>query len=242
MAQLIRLQKFLAQAGVASRRACEELMLSGRVEVDGQVVTRLGTKIDPATAVVRVDGGRVSPVNELVYLMVNKPAGVVSTMADPQGRPDLNSLLSDRTERLFHVGRLDTATTGLLLVTNDGDFSQKMTHPSYEVKKTYVAEVEGDVGKAALRELSAGVSLDGVAVQVQQVRIRHRGQGQTILEMTIHEGRKHVVRRVLAQVGHPVRQLSRVAFGPLQLGSLQAGEYRELTRSEVGALLDSASL
>ena len=145
---LVRLQKLLAQSGVASRRKCEELMLAGLVEVDGEVVTRLGTKVDPRTARVRVQGRRLPPITDHVYLVLNKPRGVVSTMSDPQGRPTLTDYVSDRPERLFHVGRLDTDTEGLILLTNDGDFAHRMAHPSYEVDKTYVAEVDGVVSRA----------------------------------------------------------------------------------------------
>ncbi len=156
----IRLQKLLAQSGVASRRKCEQIMLDGLVEVDGEIVTRLGTKVDPRTAVIRVDGKRLPPVSPNVYVVLNKPRGVVSTMADPEGRPTLQHLVADRPERLFHVGRLDTDTAGLILLTNDGDFAQRMAHPSYEVDKTYVAEVEGKVSKATLQQLLDGVTLE----------------------------------------------------------------------------------
>src|SRR6476659_578671 len=150
---LVRLQKRLAQSGVASRRKCEELMLDGLVEVDGEVVTRLGTKVDPRTAVIRVDGKRLPPVSAHVYRGVNKARGVVSTMSDPQGRRALGDLVEDRPERLFHVGRLDTDTEGLLLLTNDGDFTQRVAHPAYELEKTYVAEVDGVLTKATVRRL-----------------------------------------------------------------------------------------
>ena len=153
---LVRLQKLLAQSGVASRRKCEELMLAGEVEVDGEVVTRLGTKVDPRTAVIRVGGKRLPPVSAHVYLVLNKPRGVVSTMSDPEGRPTLTDYVADRPERLFHVGRLDTDTDGLIILTNDGDFAQRLAHPSYEVEKTYVAEVTGVVTKATLRRLTDG--------------------------------------------------------------------------------------
>ena len=148
---LVRLQKLLAQSGVASRRKCEELMLAGAVEVDGEVVTRLGTKVDPRTAVIRVDGKRLPPISPNVYLVLNKPRGVVSTMSDPEGRRTLQDVVADRPERLFHVGRLDTDTSGLILLTNDGDFAHRMAHPSYEVDKTYVAEVDGELTKATLQ-------------------------------------------------------------------------------------------
>src|SRR4026209_1505274 len=150
---LIRLQKLLAQSGVASRRKCEELMLAGEVEVDGEVVTRLGTKVDPRTAAIRVGGKRLPPVSDHVYLVLNKPRGVVSTMSDPEGRPTLTDYVGDRPERLFHVGRPHTDTDGLIILTNDGDFAQRLAHPSYEVEKTYVAEVRGVVTKATLKRL-----------------------------------------------------------------------------------------
>jgi 23S rRNA pseudouridine2605 synthase len=239
---LVRLQKYLAQSGVASRRKCEELMLAGSVEVDGEVVTRLGTKIDPTTAVVRVDGKRLPPISPNVYLVLNKPRGVVSTMSDPEGRRTLQDLVADRPERLFHVGRLDTDTTGLILLTNDGDFAQRMAHPSYEMDKTYVAEVEGEVTKATLATLLEGVELDDGPVTVSKTRIVSYGTGKTIVELVIHEGRNRIVRRLLDHVGHPVRRLTRTAIGPVQLGGLKSGELRDLTLDELGALLDNAKL
>jgi 23S rRNA pseudouridine2605 synthase len=239
---LVRLQKLLAQSGVASRRRCEELILAGVVEVDGEIVTRLGTKVDPRTAVVRVDGKRLPPPSAHAYLVLNKPRGVVSTMSDPQGRRTLADLVADRPERLFHVGRLDTDTSGLLLLTKDGDFAQRMAHPSYEVDKTYVAEVAGEVSKATLRSLRDGVTLEDGPVTVSAARVVQRGSGRTIVELVIHEGRNRIVRRLLDAVGHPVRRLTRTAIGPVRLGQLPAGELRELSRDELGELLDAARL
>jgi len=243
---LVRLQKLLAQSGVASRRKCEELMLAGLVVVDGEVVTRLGTKVDPRTAVIRVDGQRLPPVSEHVYLAVNKPRGVVSTMADPEGRPTLQDLVADRPERLFHVGRLDTDTSGLILLTNDGDFAQRMAHPSYEVDKTYVAEVDGEVRKPTLQRLRDGVTLEDGPVAVSQVRVVTTGEGnargRTVVELVIHEGRNRIVRRLLAEVGHPVRRLTRTRIGPVAMQGLRDGELRDLTLDELGSLLDSAEL
>ncbi len=239
---LIRLQKLLAQSGVAARRKCEEMMLDGLVEVDGEVVTRLGTKVDPRTAVIRVDGRRLPPVSAHVYLVLNKPRGVVSTMSDPEGRRTLQDLVDDRPERLFHVGRLDTDTAGLILLTNDGDFAQRMAHPSFEVDKTYVAEVEGDVTKATLARLREGVTLDDGPVAVSAARLVQEGRGRSIVELVIHEGRNRIVRRLLDQVGHPVRRLTRTRFGPVTLTGLGAGELRPLTSDELGSLLDTASL
>ena len=239
---LVRLQKLLAQSGVASRRKCEELMLAGEVEVDGEVVTRLGTKVDPRTAVIRVDGKRLPPVSPNVYLVLNKPRGVVSTMSDPEGRRCLADLVADRPERLFHVGRLDTDTEGLILLTNDGDFAQRMAHPSYEVDKTYVAEVEGIVEKATLKRLRDTVTLEDGPVPVSAVRVVSRQGGRSIVELVIHEGRNRIVRRLLDHVGHPVLRLTRTRIGPVQLGRLGVGELRDLTREELGLLLDSAQL
>jgi 23S rRNA pseudouridine2605 synthase len=243
---LIRLQKLLAQSGVASRRKCEELMLDGQVEVDGEVVTRLGTKVDPHTAVIRVGGKRLPPVSPNVYLVLNKPRGVVSTMDDPQGRRTLTDLLADRPERLFHVGRLDTDTEGLILLTNDGDFAQRVAHPSYELEKTYVAEVDGAVDKATVRRLRDGVTLEDGPVQVHRCKVvsssRSPKGDRSIVELIIHEGRNRIVRRLLDEVGHPVRRLTRTAIGPVVLHGLKPGALRELTRDELGTLLDAAKL
>lgn len=239
---LIRLQKLLAQSGVASRRKCEELMLDGLVVVDGEVVTRLGTKVDPRTAVIRVDGKRLPPISEKVYLVLNKPRGVVSTMSDPEGRRNLGDLVADRPERLFHVGRLDTDTSGLIMLTNDGDFAQRMAHPSYEVDKTYVAEVEGEVYRRTIKQLLEGVTLDDGPVTVRKARIVEASASKSIVELVIHEGRNRIVRRLLDHVGHPVRRLTRTAIGPVLLGRLKSGEMRVLTLDELGELLDRASL
>lgn len=239
---LIRLQKLLAQSGVASRRRCEELMLDGEVEVDGEVVTRLGTKVDPRTAVIKVSGKRLPPVSEHVYLVLNKPRGVVSTMSDPEGRRTLSDFVGDRPERLFHVGRLDTDTSGLLLLTNDGDFAHRMAHPSFEVEKTYVAEVTGRLTKATLTQLLAGVTLDDGPVDVRRARIIATKDEKSIIELVIHEGRNRIVRRLLDHVDHPVRQLSRTRFGPIELGTLASGTLRELSDDELGQLLELVGL
>ena len=239
---LIRLQKLLAQSGVASRRKCEELMLAGSVEVDGEVVTRLGTKVDPTTAVVRVDGRRLPPVSAHVYLVLNKPRGVVSTMSDPEGRRTLPDFVADRPERLFHVGRLDTDTDGLILLTNDGDFAQRVAHPSYELEKTYVAEVDGVATRATVRTLLAGVTLEDGPVEVRSAKVVSAQGGRSIVEVVVHEGRNRIVRRLLDEVGHPVRRLTRTAIGPVLLRGLRPGELRELTLDELGVLLDAARL
>lgn len=238
----IRLQKVLASAGVGSRRYCEDLIANGHVEVDGSVVTDLGTRVDPESVVIRVDGERLPVAAEVVYLAVNKPRGVVSTMADEQGRTDLRSLLGDRAERLFHVGRLDTDTSGLLLLTNDGEFAHRLAHPSYEVPKTYVALVRGVVNGATVEQLISGVELDDGGARADAVAILDRYEQRSSVEITLHAGRNRIVRRMFDAVGHPVEQLSRTSIGPVRLGGLKPGDTRELGRSELGALLERLGL
>jgi 23S rRNA pseudouridine2605 synthase len=227
---------------VPSRRKCEELMLAGEVEVDGEIVTRLGTKVDPRVAVIRVSGKRLPPISRSVYLVLNKPRGVVSTMSDPEGRPSLAEYVVDRPERLFHVGRLDTDTDGLLLLTNDGDFAQRLAHPSYEVEKTYVAEVAGAVDKNTVRTLLAGVTLEDGPVEVRRARVISTTSSRGIVELVIHEGRNRIVRRLLDEIGHPVLSLTRTGIGPVKIGNLRQGSLRELSLDEVGSLLDTAGL
>jgi len=238
----IRLQKVLAQAGVASRRSAEHLIEQRRVEVDGKVVTEFGLRVDPAVSVIRVDGERIPPVTAHVYLVLNKPRGVVTTMSDPQGRPCIADYTRDRPERLFHVGRLDTDTEGLLLLTNHGEFAHRLAHPSYEVSKTYVAEVEGNVKPAALRRLLDGVVLEDGSAQADTVKVLSTVKGRTLIEISLHEGRNRIVRRMFDAVGHPVKRLTRTAIGPVRRGNLHTGELRELTDKELGQLLDLVAL
>jgi 23S rRNA pseudouridine2605 synthase len=206
------------------------------------VVTRLGTKVDPAEVVIRVAGRRLPPPSAHVYLVLNKPRGVVSTMSDPQGRRTLTDFVTDRPERLFHVGRLDTETDGLILLTNDGDFAQRLAHPSYEVEKTYVAEVEGLPRPSVVKRLLAGERVEDRPVDVRRARIVQATADRSIVELSIHEGRNRIVRRLLEQVGHPVRLLTRTAIGPVRVGTLRTGQLRELSADEVGELLDAAGL
>jgi len=234
----VRLQKVLAQAGLASRRASEILISEGRVEVNGQVVVSMGQRVDPEHDVIRVDGARIPTARRHQYLVLNKPRGVVSTMDDPDGRPTLSDYLGRRRERLFHVGRLDTDTEGLILLTNDGDFAHRMAHPSFEVPKTYLAEVEGAVDAKVVRRLEKGVTLDDGRVKPDRVKVVQRAETKTLLQITLHEGRNRIVRRMMDAVAHPVRKLSRTAIGPVRLGQLKSGESRDLTREELGALLD----
>jgi 23S rRNA pseudouridine2605 synthase len=239
----VRLQKVLARAGVASRRASEELISCGRVEVNGRVVTEQGRRVDPARDVIRVDGARLPPERSHVYVVLNKPRGVVSTMDDPQGRPSVREYLKKRSgERLFHVGRLDADTEGLLLATNDGDFAQRMSHPSYEISKTYVAVVTGSVEHATLAGLRRGVTLDDGPIKPDKVRLLQRGKDRSMVEITLHSGRNRIVRRIFDALGHPVRELARTAIGPIRLGNLKAGEVRDLSREELGKLLDQVGL
>ena len=237
-AEGIRLQKVLATAGLASRRACEVLISEGRVEVNGEVVTEQGRRVDPDTDVIRVDGSRIPPPRRHRYLVLNKPRGVVSTMDDPEGRRTLADLVPNRQGRLFHVGRLDTDTEGLLILTNDGDFAHRLAHPSYEVPKTYLAEVTGVVGRDVLARLRTGIVLEDGPVRPVAVKLVSTTGDRSLVKITLHEGRNHVVRRTMEAVGHPVRRLSRTGIGPVRLGTLKSGEFRELTRDELGGLLD----
>jgi 23S rRNA pseudouridine2605 synthase len=232
----VRLQKVLAAAGVGSRRVCEELIAEGRVTVDGEVVTRLGTRVDPAHAVIKVDGARVNVRSDLVYLALNKPRGVISAMSDATGRPNLGGLLADVPGRLFHVGRLDGETEGLLLLTNDGELAHRLMHPSFGVRKTYLATVRGTVGKDVIRQVRAGVVLDDGPVTVDSFRVIQAQGEQTIVEVILHEGRNRIVRRLLAAVGHPVQRLVRTEIGPVRLGNQRPGSVRPLTAAEVAGL------
>jgi 23S rRNA pseudouridine2605 synthase len=228
----------LAAAGLGSRRACEELIAAGRVSVDGEPVREMGLRVDPATAVIRVDGDRVNVRDDVVYLALNKPRGVLSTMSDDRGRPTLAELVADRPagERLFHVGRLDADTEGLLLLTNDGDFAHRLMHPSFGVSKTYLATVPGPIARDVARRLRAGVTLEDGPVTVDGFRVVQTSGPRSIVEVVLHEGRNHIVRRLLAEVGHPVQRLVRTAVGPVRLGGQRVGSVRPLTRAELAGL------
>ncbi len=234
----IRLQKVLASAGIASRRASEILIEEGRVEVNGKVVTEQGMRVNPETDHIRVDGARIPPPRRHLYLVLNKPRGVVSTMDDPEGRPTLTDYLPRTKERLFHVGRLDTDTEGLILLTNDGEFAHRMAHPSYEVRKTYHVQAAGVMDNRTIKRLEKGLTLEDGPVKPDKVKLISRSQNRTLLEITLHEGRNRIVRRMLDAVGHPVDRLARTSIGPIRLGVLPVGETRELSREELGALLD----
>jgi pseudouridine synthase len=232
----VRLQKVLAAAGVGSRRSCEELIGAGRVEVDGEVVRRFGARVDPEKQIIRVDGRRIPARASLTYLALNKPPGVVSTMSDDRGRRTIADLIGDHDERLFHVGRLDYDTEGLILLTNDGELAHRLAHPRYGVLKTYLAEVSGPLPRDVGRRLTTGVDLTDGNVVADRFRVVDQAGSRVLVELTLHEGRKHVVRRMLAKVGHPVSRLVRTQVGPVSLGSLRQGATRRLTTAEVGDL------
>lgn len=234
--QGVRLQKVLAGAGVGSRRACEELITHGRVILDGSVVREQGVRVDPQTAVIHVDGVRVNVRADLVHLVLNKPRGVLSTMHDEQGRPCVGDWVADRSERLFHVGRLDADSEGLLLMTNDGELAHRLTHPSYEVRKTYLAQVPGPVKSDVIRQLKRGVVLDDGTIRVDELTVVDSSGGRALVEVVVHEGRKHLVRRLLAEVGHPVSSLVRTQIGPVRIGHQRQGTVRHLNRAELGEL------
>jgi 23S rRNA pseudouridine2605 synthase len=238
----VRLQKVLAGAGLGSRRACEALIAAGRVEVDGRVVREQGMRIDPQTAVIRVDGQRVPTAAGTVVVVVNKPRGVLSTMSDERGRPCLGDLVADRPERLFHVGRLDADTEGLIVLTNDGELANRLAHPSFGVDKTYVATVAGPVPRSVGRQLLAGVELEDGPARADSFRVLQRLPGRVMVEIVLHEGRNHIVRRMLDAVGHPVLALVRTRFGPLALGQQRPGTVRVLAGAELRALYTAVDL
>jgi 23S rRNA pseudouridine2605 synthase len=230
-----RLQKVLAAAGIGSRRACEELIAARRVTVDGRVAT-LGDKVDPVTAEIHVDGERVIVDATQVYLAMNKPRGVVSTMADEKGRAAIADFVGNVPQRVFHVGRLDADSEGLLLLTNDGNLAHKLMHPSYGVAKTYLVEVPGPMRRGVGRQLLTGVELEDGPIRVDAFRLVDSMPGRVLAEVVLHEGRKHVVRRLMEEVGYPVSRLVRTAIGPVRLGDLKPGRTRRLNRAEVAAL------
>ncbi|CAH0150640.1 putative RNA pseudouridine synthase Rv1711 [Arthrobacter sp. Bi26] len=238
-----RLQKVMASAGVASRRVCEEMIAEGRVEVDGQVVTELGVRVDPKTAVIHVDGLRIQLDENMVYMVFNKPKGVVSTMEDPDGRPCISDFVRNHHgERLFHVGRLDVATEGLLLLTNDGELANRLTHPSYEVPKTYLVQVRGPFPQGIGAELKAGVELEDGIASVDSFKLVDSTPGHVLIEVVLHSGKNRIVRRMFDAVGFPVLRLVRVKVGPIGLGDQRQGSIRNLGKQEVGHLLASVGL
>ncbi len=241
----VRLQKVLSQAGVASRRVAERMILDGRVEVDGRIVTELGTRVDPDASVIRVDGTRVLLDDTLVYLAINKPRGMHSTMSDDRGRPCVGDLVEHRVrgnKKLFHVGRLDADTEGLMLLTNDGELAHRLMHPSFEVPKTYLATVEGAVPRGLGKKLRTGVELDDGPARVDDFAVVDAVPGKTMVQVVLHEGRKRIVRRMLAAVGYPVQELVRTDIGAVKLGDQRPGSIRVLSRKEIGELYKAVGL
>ena len=229
----VRLQKVLARAGIASRRKAEELIRAGKVRVDGQVVTEMGTRVDPERQKIECDGLPVLATEKKVYILLNKPAGFLSTVSDPQGRPIVTDLLPNIQARIYPVGRLDLDTEGALLLTNDGELAQKVLHPSFEVKKTYIARVKGKPTPPTLEALAGGIELEGRRTWPAELTILESRERLSTIKITIHEGRKRQVRKMFKAVGHPVIELKRIAYGQLTLGKLKTGEYRLLTSEDI---------
>jgi 23S rRNA pseudouridine2605 synthase len=241
----VRLQKVLSQAGIASRRVAEKMIRDGRVEVDGHVVTELGTRVDPHASEIRVDGARVQVDDTLVYLAINKERGMHSTMSDDQGRPCVGDLVEHRVrgnKKLFHVGRLDADTEGLLILTNDGELAHRLMHPSYEVPKTYLATVAGTVPRGLGRKLKDGIELDDGPVRVDDFAVVDAVPGKSLVKVVLHEGRKRIVRRLLAKVGFPVQELVRTDIGAVTLGEQRPGSIRVLNRKEIGELYKAVGM
>ena len=235
----VRLQKVLAAAGVASRRVVEDMISAGRIQVNGQTVTELGRRIDPEVDRVAVDGQAVQLDVSKRYIMLNKPVGVVSSMGDDRGRRDLTEFTREFDERLYNVGRLDYDTSGLLILTNDGELAHVLAHPKFGVQKTYIAKVAGKVAPATISQLKQGIELEDGPIAADKARLLSRAQDgkSSLVEITLHSGRNRIVRRMLEAVGHPVTELVRRQFGPLHLGTLAAGATRDLTKMELGELL-----
>ncbi|MEY4985533.1 MAG: hypothetical protein RLZZ359_419 [Actinomycetota bacterium] len=238
-AEGVRLQKVLASAGVASRRVCEQFIVAGKVRVNGKVVKELGTRINPEVDQVSVNGQPIQLDSSRVYLALNKPYGVVSSMQDENGRPDLMQFVVDY-DRVFNVGRLDAETTGLIIMTNDGDLAHKLAHPKFGVKKTYLAHVEGKIENSTIQKLLDGIELEDGFIAADECRLKDVAVAESLVEIVLHSGRNRIVRRMLAEVGHPVIGLVRQQFGPIRLGHLKPGQVRDLNKLEVGSLLKAA--
>lgn len=239
----IRLNKIIADAGIASRRAADQLILEGRVSVDGQVVLELGSKFDPEISDIKVDGESLNINKSKTYLAFHKPAGVISTMSDPEGRSNLGDYFKDRKDRLYHVGRLDKDSEGLILLTNDGELAHRATHPSYGLEKRYLVEIEGEFNKQLSDQLLQGVRLeDGLARAVKVVHARAVSKNHHWVEITIHEGRYHIIRRLIESLGLQVLRLIRLEFGPISLGEMKPGRHRVLNSQEMTNLFTALQL
>jgi 23S rRNA pseudouridine2605 synthase len=232
----MRINRYLARSGVASRRAVEDLVRAGRVTVNGSTVTDLATVVDPNTDRVEVDGRAVALPESFTYIIMNKPCGTVVTMSDPQGRPTVADLMAGLPSRVVPVGRLDAATEGLLILTDDGDLAHRVSHPSFELDKVYEAEVRGELSESRRAQLESGVLLDGRLTSPASVEVLSRARNATRARITIHEGRKRQVRRMFDAVGHPVKRLTRIRVGPLEIGNLRPGLWRPMSDTEVAEL------
>ncbi|SFF22166.1 pseudouridine synthase [Streptomyces mirabilis] len=236
-----RLQKVLARAGYGSRRSCEELIEQARVEVNGEIVLEQGLRVDPEHDEIKVDGLTVA-TQSYQFFSLNKPAGVVSTMEDTEGRQCLGDYVTNRETRLFHVGRLDTETEGVILLTNHGELAHRLTHPKYGVKKVYLAHIVGPIPRDLGKRLKDGIQLEDGYAKADHFRVVEQTGKNYLVEVTLHEGRKHIVRRMLAEAGFPVDKLVRVAFGPITLGDQKSGWLRRLSNTEVGMLMQEVDL
>ena len=240
-----RLQKVLAKAGVASRRHAEILIDAGRVEVNGNVILKQGVKVNPAVDVIRVDGVRVNVNEDQEYFILNKPRGMQSTMSDDLGRPCVGDVVSEKVasgQRLFHVGRLDADTEGLLILTNDGELANRLMHPKYEVKKTYLATVLGEADNKLVRQLKEGIELEDGLAKADFVQVVDKNQGFSLVRVELHEGRKHLVRRLLKEAGYPVQRLVRTKLHTVQLGDMKPGGLRALNSSELTSLYKAVEM
>ncbi len=237
-----RLQKVMAHAGVGSRRLCEHLIEQGRVTIDGEVVTRLGVRVDPTKVAIHVDGMPIQIDDSKLTVALYKPPGVVSTMEDDMGRPGLAQYIAEIPTRLYHVGRLDQDTEGLILLSNDGELTHRLTHPSYEVPKTYIARVEGQVTRGLGRVLTKGITLEDGPIKVDKFVLREAALRNSIIEITLHSGRNRIVRRIMEEVGHPVMELVRTKFGTIEVGHLKPGRTRVIAGTELSALMHSVGM
>lgn len=238
----IRLQKLLADAGIASRRKSEEMILDGRVAVNGKVIRQLGVKVDPENSEVQVDGEVITRQKSKIYLALNKPRGILSTLSDPENRPHLGDLLQDRHERLFHVGRLDKDSEGLLLLTNDGELAHRATHPSFSLPKNYLLELRGNISKEVADAFRQGVELDDGMAKVDKLTVLPGQPGRTLFDVVIHDGRNQILRRMATATGATIERLIRIGMGPIKLGELTPGKWREIKGSELISLQKALKL
>ena len=240
-----RLQKVLAKAGVASRRHAEILIDAGRVEVNGKIIAKQGVKVNPSVDVIRVDGVRVNVNEKHEYFVLNKPRGMQSTMSDDLGRPCVGDVVSEKVaagQRLFHVGRLDADTEGLLILTNDGELANRLMHPKYEVTKTYLATVLGEADRKLVRQLKEGIELEDGVAKADFAQVVDTNQGYSLVRLELHEGRKHIVRRMLKEAGFPVQRLVRTKLHTVQLGDMKPGGLRALNSSELTSLYKAVEM